>query len=260
MMAEDVWRTEAAKQFVRSPQSNRDLKQIVFHSILQVAFSILMMCLLTAASVWADYQAGVDAYERGDYKTALQELHPLAEGGNPKAQFHLGRMYARGNGVPQDDEGAVKWFRKAAEQGDADAQFLLGLTYEIEGSPIKDYKEAVKWFRKAAEQGNADAHYYLGRSYYDGKGVVQDYKEAVKWYQKAAEQNHVGAQSGLGWMYYKGEGVPQDYVTAHVWYNLAGAGNETVRELRDSIAKNMTPVQIAEAQRLAREWKPKKDD
>ena len=116
MMAEDVWRTEAAKQFVRSPQSNQDLKQIVFHSILQVAFSILMMYLLTAASVWADYQAGVDAYERGDYKTALQELHPLAESsGNPKSQFRLGRMYARGDGVPQNDEEAAKLYRKAAE-------------------------------------------------------------------------------------------------------------------------------------------------
>jgi hypothetical protein len=76
MMAEDVWRTEAAKQRVRSPQSNRDLKQIVFHSILQVAFSILMMCLLTAASVWADYQAGVDAYERGGLQNRIARITP----------------------------------------------------------------------------------------------------------------------------------------------------------------------------------------
>ena len=135
MMTEDVWRTEAAKQRVRSPQSNRDLKQIVCHSILQVAFSILMMCLLTAASVWADYQAGVDAYERGDYKIALEEWQPLAEGGDPQAQFRLGQMYARGDGVPQDDEEAAKLYKKAAEHGDTIAQFVLGIWYEGQRCP-----------------------------------------------------------------------------------------------------------------------------
>ena len=67
------------------------------------------------------------------------------------------------------------------------------------------------------------------------------------------------AQLYLGWMYENGYGVPQDYVTAHVWYNLAGIqGDEKVREYRDRIAEKMTPAQIAEAQRRAREWKPKK--
>ncbi len=60
-------------------------------------------------------------------------------------------------------------------------------------------------------------------------------------------------------MYSAGDGVPQDYVKAHLWFNLAAAqGNEDARELRDLWAKKMTPEQIAEAQRLAREWKPKK--
>ena len=88
------------------------------------------MCLLTIGLVSADYQAGVDAYEREHYETALQELRPLAEEGNLKAQFHLGRMYARGNGIPQDDEKAAKLYKKAADGGDTIAQFVLGLWYE----------------------------------------------------------------------------------------------------------------------------------
>ena len=97
--------------------------------------------------------------------------------------------------------------------------------------------------------------------YSKGKGIPQDYGEALKWLRKAAEQGNSSAQLNLGVMYDNGKGVVQDYITAHMWYNLAGVGgNEKAREYRDSIAKNMTPVQIAGAQRLAREWKPKKTD
>ena len=63
------------------------------------------------------------------------------------------------------------------------------------------------------------------------------------------------AQCNLGVMYYNGEGVPQDYVQAHMWFNLAASkGDENGRKNRDIVAKKMTPTQIAEAQRLAREW------
>ena len=93
--------------------------------------------------------------------------------------------------------------------------------------------------------------------YDNGEGVVQDYVTALKWYTKAAQQNYASAQNNLGVMYDNGEGVVQDYVMAHVWYNLAAAhGNKKARENRDTVARKMTRDQIAEAQRLAREWKP----
>ena len=98
--------------------------------------------------------------------------------------------------------------------------------------------------------------------YNNGQGVVQDYVEAVKWYRKAAEQGGALAQYNLGVSYSTGRGVPQDYVAAHKWANLAAAQSqgdkqEKYSEARDLIAEKMTPQQIAEAQRLAREWKPK---
>ena len=74
----------------------------------------------------------------------------------------------------------------------------------------------------------------------------------------AAEQGDANVQALLGGMYYGGDGVPQDRVLAHMWYNLAAAqGHAIAKELRDLMAKSMTSEQIAEAQRLAREWKPK---
>ena len=94
--------------------------------------------------------------------------------------------------------------------------------------------------------------------YSHGRGVPQDDQEAVKWYRRAAEQGEDSAQYNLASMYVSGNGVPQDYVFAHMWANLAASqGGEGAGEKRDAIAKFMTPQQIAEAQRLAREWKAK---
>ena len=93
-----------------------------------------------------------------------------------------------------------------------------------------------------------------------GRGVAKDEAEAVIWYRKAAEQGYPSAQWSLGFAYYHGEGVPQDYVEAHKWVNLStvdGLDSEAVKS-RDLIANKMTAEQIAEAQKLAREWKPKK--
>ena len=88
--------------------------------------------------------------------------------------------------------------------------------------------------------------------------MPQDYAQAVKWYRKAADQGHAKAQYNLALMYANGYGVPQDYVSAHMWWNLAAAkGDENAKRNRDIVAERMAPEQIAEAQRLAREWKPK---
>jgi len=111
----------------------------------------------------------------------------------------------------------------------------------------------------AAEQGLASAQFNLGCMYEEGKGVYQNLHESVKWYRLAAEQCHATAQFMLAVKYRFGTGVEQDYVQAHMWANLAAAnrntnreGQNTAIELRDTVAKQMTPNQVAEAQRLAR--------
>ena len=148
-----------------------------------------------------------------------------------------------------------------AEQGDANAQYDLGVAYDRGEGVGQDVSEAVRWYRAAARQRHAPAQYNLGVMYQNGRGVPQDYQNAVRWYQLAAEQGYAGAQNNLGSMYARGHGVPQDYIQAHMWFNLAAASGGDDRERyaknRDEIAKKMTAEQIAEAQRLAREWKPK---
>ena len=121
-----------------------------------------------------------------------------------------------------------------------------------------DYATALRIMREFAEQGAAIAQFNLGLMYNIGQGVTQDYTEAMRWYRKAADQGYASAQYDLGAMYNNGQGVTQDYVQAHMWYNLAAAqGDKLARKFRDYLAKQMTPTQVAEAQRLAREWKPK---
>ncbi len=127
----------------------------------------------------------------------------------------------------------------------------------------QDDAEAWGWWRKAAEQGNAGAQSNLGVMYRKGQGVPQDDAEAVGWWRKAAEQGHATAQYNLGSMYYSGRGVPQDDAQAHMWYNLAasssppGEDRDMAVNNRDIVAAKMTPAQIVEAEKLAREWKPK---
>ena len=147
----------------------------------------------------------------------------------------------------------------AAEQGNANSQFILGFMYESgHGGVAQDYAAAMSWYRKAAEQGHPGAQYNLCIMYAKGRGVAQYYAAAMSWCRKAAEQGHDGAQSNLGAMYAQGQGVPQDYVLAHMWFNLAAAkGDADAVKNRDRVAAKMTPAQIAEAQKLAREWKPK---
>src|SRR5436190_11301845 len=126
-----------------------------------------------------------------------------------------------------------------------------------------DYATAVRLFLALAEFGYPNAQFQLGFLYRDGRGVPQDYAEALKWFRLAANQGQASSQSHLGFMYRDGEGVAPDYVQAHKWFNLASAASSekyryVIAEYRDDLAKKMTPTQIAEAQKLAREWTPNK--
>ncbi len=194
---------------------------------LRTVVVLVLALALPAPVLAADLEAGLEAYDRGDYATALEEWRPLAEQGDAGAQFNLGLLYDMGRGVPQN------------------------------------YAEAAKWYRLAADGGYDKAQFNLALMYNNGTGVTQDYAEAMKWFRLAAEQGDALAQYNLGVMYGNKNGVSQDYVQAHMWYNLAaarlppGEDRDMALSNREQIEKQMTPEQIAEAQRLAREWKPK---
>ena len=173
---------------------------LAYHAILRCLFFILVLCLVIAPSAWGDYQDGRKAYNRGDYATALKELRPLAEQGHAGAQYFVGYMYYKGQGVVQNGAEAVKWLRKAAEQGDVKAQLRLGMMFRLGSSVSKNYAEAEKWLRKATEQGDAKARYNLGYMYYRGEGVDQEEMEGLDLIRKAAEQGYASARTFLSRM------------------------------------------------------------
>jgi TPR repeat protein len=146
---------------------------------------LLTLALAAALPAFADFHAGLDAYQKGDFATAAKEWRPLADEGEPEAQFNLGLLYLDGHGVPQNPAEAVTWFRRAAEQ------------------------------------------------------------------------DYTPAQHNLGAMYGKGEGVKRDYIQAYKWLNICAAkGNAGCVTQRDLLAKKLKAAQIAEAQRLATDFKP----
>ncbi len=143
-----------------------------------------------------------------------------------------------------------------AEQGSAEDQYNLGMRYE-KALP-KDHREAVRWYRMAATQRHVGAFYRLCVLSDIGRGMPQDYQEALRWCRLAAGQGHGPAMFLIATYYAKARGVPKDVVQAYQWYNLAAAnGHEEGVKWRDRLALNMTPTQIAQAQFLARNWKPK---
>ena len=94
--------------------------------------------------------------------------------------------------------------------------------------------------------------------YDQGEGVAQDYTEAMKWYRLAADQGNAAAQNNLGAMYINGEGVRRNYVQGYMWLSLAAKqGYKRAVLPQGQLEREMTPDELAEAQRLAREWTPK---
>lgn len=109
-------------------------------------FFLLSILLLATPSFANDFEEGLDAIHGTDYDKALEKLTPLASQGHAAAQYNLGVMHEWGNGVPQDDVQAMKWYRLSAEQYHRDAQNNLGAMYSKGEGVEQNFVEALKWF------------------------------------------------------------------------------------------------------------------
>lgn len=130
------------------------------HGVCVCVTAMVLALFLVAAMPGAsagDFERGLKAYDAGDYDAAFAEWHPLAEQGVAFAQYNLGFMYRKGQGVPQDYAEAVKWFRHAAEQGIAQAQNNLGVLYYNGWGVPQNYVLAHIWYNLAASQGDEES-------------------------------------------------------------------------------------------------------
>lgn len=125
------------------------------------------------------------------------------------------------------------------------------------GAPAKPLRERLL---EKALKGDTDAQFELGKDYETGRaGLPKDFAQAEHWYRQAADGGDPFAAASLGILFNFGKGVKRDYVQAYMWYEVAlshmtGGNKDSVLELRDSLAKNLTHDQISEAEGLARKW------
>ncbi|MDB5492614.1 MAG: Sel1 repeat domain protein [Micavibrio sp.] len=176
---------------------------------------VFVMTLLTMAGFASSGSAGIGS------------LSDRAEKGDPAAQYNLGYNYHAGEGVPQSDAEAFKWWNRAASQGNADAEFALGYMYDTKPG-LKDEDKAMSWYALAAEHGSLQAQDILGSMYFYGGHVQEDPERAFRLFKNPAERGFINAQRGLCYLYQNPDIGGGDYVEAMKWCRKAAAQNDAV--------------------------------
>ncbi|BAU48549.1 Sel1 repeat-containing protein [Sulfurifustis variabilis] len=155
--------------------------------------AVIASCLVLAVTADAGGSPHADAltaYQSADYERAMKLFRPLAEQGDPQAEYYVGRMYEKGQGVEKDNEQMALWYRRSAEKGYARAQYKLAVGYAFGlGGAEQDDAEAVKWLKRSAEGGYRRAQKTLARGYSEGRfGLPRDPRQAEYWNRKAARR------------------------------------------------------------------------
>ena len=204
----------------------------------------------------AQFQLGA-MFDRGEgveknLSEAKAWYSKAAEQGLPEAQFNLGYMYLTGKGMPEDRAKAFQLYYKAAQQGLADAQYNIGLMFhnndDVASHIANVDLQAIRFTRMAAEQGHLAAQYNLGVWYGTGDGAEMDDAEAFKWYLKAAQQGDENSQIVVGGRYILAQGTEKDAVLGYAWL-LAGESDEALR-YQQYFKPQLTPEELEAAQIL----------
>lgn len=212
---------------------------------LRVVAAALALTML-AHLAYAGYSEGLAAFNKQDYAGALAHWRPLAESGDPAAQFSLGWMYLKGRGVAQDDTQAFQLIHRSAQKGLARAQSELGWMYAHSRGVDLDPKLAASWYAKAAEAGDRDAQAALGRDYLSGYGVPHDEVQGANWLLKAARQGDLESQILTALAFENGTGVAKSEDKASYWYLAAAMQG-------DSDSQRAIAVRYAEGRGIERD-------
>lgn len=160
-----------------------------FWGVLAMGSAALCM----AQPLLADVKTGVDAWQQGDYAKAIGEWRPLAQGGDPDAQFNMGQAYKLGRGVKSDPTAAIDWYRKAAAQGHARAEDNLGLLMFQQG----ERAGALPYLQRSAERGEPRAQYIVGTALFNGDLAPKNWVRAYALMTQASEAGLAQATTSL---------------------------------------------------------------
>ncbi len=175
----------------------------------------------------------------------VDKVAQLASAGNPAALTILGLRALEGQSVNLPD--AIKFLTQAAEKGQAVAQYRLGTLYERGQGVTADPVKAVHWYELSANQGNRKAMHNLAVSYAGGAGGKKNMSEAARWFAKAATLGLADSQFNLAVLYERGDGVPQSLLDAYKWYSIAATTGDAESKQR----MNVLATQLSDPDRAA---------
>jgi len=175
----------------------------------------------------------------------VDKVVQLASAGNPAALTILGLRALEGQQVNLPD--AVKFLTQAAEKGQAVAQYRLGTLYERGQGVAADPAKAVHWYELSANQGNRKAMHNLAVSYASGAGGKKNMTESARWFAKAATLGLADSQFNLAVLYERGDGVQQSLLDAYKWYSIAAAAGDAESKQR----MNVLATQLSDPDRAA---------
>lgn len=161
-----------------------------------IGAAALAVMLGLGSPALADVKAGVDAWQQGDYARAIAEWRPLAQAGDPDAQFNMGQAYKLGRGVQSDFPVALDWYRKAAAQGHLRAEDNLGLLMFQQG----DRADAMPYLQRAASRGEPRAQYIVGTALFNGDLIGKDWVRAYALMSRASASGLTQATTSLAQM------------------------------------------------------------
>jgi enhanced entry protein LpnE len=183
----------------------------------------ISLTLISLSAFAAGFDEGWEALHQEKFEKAEATFRGLDKQGDAKGAFGLGVMHQNGYGkVPQNNEIAMRLYRKAAQANVPAAIHNIGYMYQHGAGVDKDLTEAVNWYTKAANLGFATSQYDLAFMYYHGWGVKQDVKKAFSLFKQAADAGLPESISNVGHMYAQGEGVGRDNVLAYAYLKSAG--------------------------------------
>jgi len=157
--------------------------------VMRYLFAVLLASGAAHATA-ADLRNGALAFSRGDLPVAVRELRPLAEEGNPFAQYMLGVALANAKPPLLNVAEGESWLAKSAALGNVAAMRSLGQLNMFGRNP-PDRAQAEKWLQAAADRGDAEAQHLLGVLFLDAKGADRRPAEAYKWLLLASQRGHL---------------------------------------------------------------------
>lgn len=199
-------------------------------------------------------------YLKGEFNSAYEIWHELANDGDSDSQAWIGAMYANGDGRTASNEKSFEWYLKAAKKGHAMAAANVGAALYMGNGVKKNIKDAIYWLEKSANAGDLNGIFNLAVLYGKGhvKGISEEesFEKAAELYKKASERGHYPSQSRLGYLYSIGKGVVKDRVQAYLWLTLASQhGIGTALDALESVVEKMSSEEKSAGAALFEKWR-----